>query len=124
MTYRNTEAWKYLEKRWGSWINVNSLRRLTSLAHAVSDYFVVEREDYNSVENVVSWFQEYWSMIVDCLNVTIIYDRNGWEVNDEKNKETLKHKPLPPTSPGGQIIMAIVPEIEEYIDRTERYENS
>lgn len=71
----------------------------------MADYFGTEREDYHSIDEVVFWFQEYWNMLVECLDATTIYDKYGWEVNDLKNKETLKHKNLPATSPGRQIIM-------------------
>lgn len=124
MSYQNMEAWRYLSRRWGSWLNVNSLRRITSLAHSVADYFGTEREDYHSIDEVLFWFQEYWDMLVKCLDATTIYDKYGWEVNDLKNKETLKHKNLPATSPGGQIIMVLVPEIEETLMRYDRYYNS
>lgn len=51
-------------------------------------------DDFQSFEQGVFWFQEFWLMVSKILDNTIIWDKYGWEIDDSKDKESLKHKIL------------------------------
>ncbi|KAK8860641.1 hypothetical protein M9Y10_012306 [Tritrichomonas musculus] len=86
MSYQNTEAWEYLSRRWGSWFNVDDFEKITSLVVCAAAYMDCDPDDFQSFEQGVFWFQEFWLMVRKILDNTIIWDKYGWEIEDSKDK--------------------------------------
>lgn len=100
MSYLETEAWEYLERRWGSWINVDSL---TSLCTIVADFFDCNLVEFETVEQGVIWCQYFWPMVKPVFNNMTVYNRMGWEIDDSKEGRNLKYTPIPEDAKGGVI---------------------
>lgn len=62
-------------------------------------------------------------MVIKVLDNTTIYDKNGWEVDDSKNKESLRHANLPSQAPGEKIAIFAVYKLEDFKKSLIRYNN-
>lgn len=118
MSYKNTDAWRYISKRWGSWLKENGAVHISAICGVIAHYFECYCDEFQSIEEGIMWCQEVWPMILPLVETMVIYDPNGWEIDDSKDKESLKHENLPPSAPGGQITHQIIPELEEIIKIT------
>lgn len=115
MSIQETAAWHYLFSRWGSWLRENGVRRLDTLCEVVSDLFDANRDEIQTIEEGVCWCQNYWHMIGPVLDYIVIFDKNGWEIDDTKNHAELIHQNLPSAAKGGEILIRTDYELQRFL---------